>query len=563
MKKRAGAILLTMAGIAVLSSCGAENEKASSQAATSAVASSVAVSSSVASSEETEEKYYDVEVNADDPYDHYFSNTLRFSDMNTSISKDSAGNYAGSFITEGVAKMSLKSITDGDTAVFYLNNESDTYTVAGKSYSYVTIRFTGIDTPESTSSIDPWGKAASNYAKSVLKNAEGWIVDASDYETDASRNYAGRLDSNGTRWLGVVWYCPQGQDPQDLSTYRCYQLDLIEECYSEGVYFESERNAYTASKTTEPILYSRYTEKDGEKRYGSIRLGELFYETGNRMSKCSKELRVHGEIDPNYDYSKNPTSYTITEALSDEHRDTIITRGTYVELTGVITRYVSNNFYMCDEQGTALYVYMGIEGNSISTLFQVGDTIKIRGRLCEYGGQYQMSGVVFKSSTFTKVTGDDAIAMPEVIDLDQVAAADLTEEYVRSILGQIVTKTITVKSGSVSLSKDNSYSFTDASGKVEGMDLTGSSYSSDGYLQVRVNGTLSPNYDILDYANYNSKTGKYTFKDGTYKVTGIMGIYQEEDYTKSNVIPSYQIVIGNRDRTNADGTIVNEIVAVS
>ena len=547
MKKGFGLWLLALTGAVALTGCG-EEEK------------TVASSSTV-----TEEKYYDVEVNADDPYDHYFSNTLRFSDMNTSISKDSAGNYAGSFITEGVAKMSLKSVTDGDTAVFYLNNETDTYTVAGKSYSYVTIRFTGIDTPESTSSIDPWGKAASNYAKSILKNAEGWIVDASDYETDASRNYAGRLDSNGTRWLGVVWYCPQGQDPEDLSTYRCYQLDLIEECYSEGVYFDSERIAYTADSASEPILYSRYEQKADEeyKRYGSIYLGELFYEAGNRMSKCSKALRVHGETDPNFDYSTTPTSYTITEALSDEHRDTIITRGTYVELTGVITRYVSNNFYMCDEQGTPLYVYMGIEGNSISSVFKVGDTIKIRGRLCEYGGQYQMSGVVFKSSTFTKVTGDDAIAMPEVIDLDQVAAADLTEEYVRSILGQIVTKTITVKSGSVSLSKDNSYSFTDTSGKVEGMDLTGSSYSSDGYLQARVNGTLSPNYDILDYANYNSKTGKYTFKAGTYKVTGIMGIYQEEDYTKSNVIPSYQIVIGNRDRTNADGTIVNEIVALS
>ena len=280
------------------------------------------------------------------------------------------------------------------------------------------------------------------------------------------------------------------------------------------------------------------------------------------MAKCEKPLRVHGETDPNFDYSTTPTSYTITEALSDEHRDSIITKGTYVELTGVITRYVSNNFYMCDEQGTPLYVYMGIEGNSISSVFKVGDTIKIRGRLCEYGGQYQMSGVVFKSSTFTKVTGDGAISLPQVIDLDEIEESELTETYIKSILGQIVTKTITVKSGSVSLSKDNSYSFTDANGKVIGMDLTGSSYDSDGHIQARVNGTLSPNYAITDYATYDSKTGKYTFKAGTYKVTGIMGIYQEDDYTKSTIIPSYQIVIGNRDRLDESGNIVNEIVAV-
>ena len=151
--------------------------------------------------------------------------------------------------------------------------------------------------------------------------------------------------------------------------------------------------------------------------------------------------------------------------------------------------------------------------------------------------------------------------MPEVIDLDEIPASELTEDYIKSILGQIVTKTITVESGSVSLSKDNSYSFTDSNGKVNGMDLTGSSYSTDGYIQARVNGTLSPNYDITDFATYNSKTGKYTFKAGTYKVTGIMGIYQEEDYTKTNIIPSYQIVIGNRDRLDESGNIINEIVA--
>ena len=177
MKKGFGLWLLALTGAVALTGCGSKNDTAAS------------------SSQVSEEKYYDVEVDAENPYDHYFSNTLRFSDMNTTIAKDSAGNYAGSFIADGVAKLSLKSITDGDTAVFYLNNESDTYTVAGKSYPYISVRFTGIDTPESTSSVDPWGKAASNYAKSILKNAEGWIVDASDYETNASRNYSERLET--------------------------------------------------------------------------------------------------------------------------------------------------------------------------------------------------------------------------------------------------------------------------------------------------------------------------------------------------------------------------------
>jgi hypothetical protein len=50
---------------------------------------------------------------------------------------------------------------------------------------------------------------------------------------------------------------------------------------------------------------------------------------------------------------------------------------------------------------------------------------------------------------------------------------------------------------------------------------------------------------------------------GTYKVTGIMSIYLEDDYTKAEVNPSYQIVVGNRPIVdNGDGTttVVNEIV---
>ena len=67
-------------------------------------------------------------------------------------------------------------------------------------------------------------------------------------------------------------------------------------------------------------------------------------------------------------------------------------------------------------------------------------------------------------------------------------------------------------------------------------------------LQVRVNGTLAPTY---------SKDG---FVEGkTYKVTGILSIYANEDYTVPFSYPSYQIVVGNR---NLNGTIVNEIEEV-
>ena len=550
MRKKFGLIFLALVLLLSLGSCDKNNEVPNENP-----------------NEAEKQDYFDVEVNKDNPYDHYFSNKISFASTGTSIKKN--GKDTG-FITDGVAKLQLKSVTDGDTAVFYLNNgETDTYTVAGKTYQWVTVRFQGIDTPESTSSIDAWGKAASKYGKKLLKEAEGIIVDATEVasDDDASRNYVDRLDSNGTRWIALVWYCPKGGNPNDLTQYRSYQLDMIEECYSEGVYFKSSRNVYNANRTTEPILYERYKKVtdlvtgEVEDRYGSMRFGEVCYEAGLRMQRCEKKLRVHGETDPNYDYSKTPTVTTITNVLNDlktNPDNNFMTKGTYVEVKGVITRFIGNNFYMQDENGSPLYVYMGIDGNSICDAFTTGDTIKIRGRICEYGGQYQMSGVVFKQSTFQKVTGDEAISLPEVIDLDAVKAeGKLTAEYVKSIVGKLVSYTVTVKANAtITQSKDSTYSLNDTY-IVPGLN-TNSTYDSNKVIQVRVNGTLAPGYDV---SIFGTNTGVFKWKatGGTYKVTGIMGIYQEEDYTQEDIYPSYQILPGNRDRL-VNGESINEIV---
>lgn len=501
-----------------------------------------------------EEQYFDT---AATEVDHFFSNQLSFADMNTPITKNSNGKLEGKFIAEKVAKLTLKSVTDGDTAVFYLNNESDTYTVTGKSYPYVTIRFLGIDTPESTSSIDPWGKEASKYAKTILKEAEGIIVDSSDLENNIEKNYIDRLDSNGTRWLGLVWYCPKGGNPEDLTQYRSYQLDLIEECYSGFSSFSTTRFGYNANPTTEPILYKRYESVknlitgENEKRFGSMLLNELFFEADNRMQKCSTKIRVHGEIDPNYDYNRTPTELTITQAKADI--DNLINKGSYVRLTGVITRFVESNFYFEDAQGSALYVYMGIDGNSINSMFNVGDTIKISGRLCEYGGQYQMSGIIFDEKTFIKVENEsEKIPMPEPI----VLTGEETVEEIKGLIGRLVTTEIELNYRG-SQSKNGAYSLT-SSRLIKGLEHLEEKidyknyYKSICFMEVRINGQLVPGYD---YAAFSLSEAS----PKTYNVTGIMGIYYEEDYTKESY-PSYQIVVGNRYRP--DG-IVNEIVELA
>ncbi|MCK5761459.1 MAG: thermonuclease family protein, partial [Candidatus Izimaplasma sp.] len=95
--------------------------------------------------------------------------------------------YADSnFIADGIGEVTLSRCIDGDTAIF---NEGSTH---------FTVRFLGIDTPESTYKFDPWGKAASQFTCDKLENATTIVL---EWDSGAET----RTDGNG-RYLGWVWY---------------------------------------------------------------------------------------------------------------------------------------------------------------------------------------------------------------------------------------------------------------------------------------------------------------------------------------------------------------------
>ena len=147
--------------------------------------------------------------------------------------------YTGkSFINDGIGEVKLVRPVDGDTARFR-------DPIAGVEFS---LRYLGIDTPESTRQKDPWGKAASDYSKQRL-NAATTIV----LEAEGSRN-----DLYG-RYLGWVWL--DGE---------LYNLQVVEEAYS---------NATCGGDSK----YSEYM----------LDVDAHVQQTGRRF---------FGEIDPNYDY---------------------------------------------------------------------------------------------------------------------------------------------------------------------------------------------------------------------------------------------------------------------
>ncbi len=147
--------------------------------------------------------------------------------------------YKGkSFINDGIGEVKLVRPVDGDTARF-----KDIIT--GQEFS---LRYLGIDTPESTREKDPWGKEASDYSKRRLNAATTIVLEAEGSRTDMYGRY-----------LGWVWL--DGE---------LYNLQVVEEAYS---------NSTCGSD-------SKYYQYMADVDVHVSQTGRRFF----------------GEIDPNYDY---------------------------------------------------------------------------------------------------------------------------------------------------------------------------------------------------------------------------------------------------------------------
>jgi len=117
------------------------------------------------------------------------------------------------FFTDGVGEVTLFTTIDGDTAHFKP-------VVTTTSSLTIKVRFYGIDTPESTGRVQPYGKQASNFTKEKLKNAaaNGTIV----LGGVSSAYGAPSTDANG-RYLACVWIC---EDKKNAEIYELVNLNL-------------------------------------------------------------------------------------------------------------------------------------------------------------------------------------------------------------------------------------------------------------------------------------------------------------------------------------------------
>ncbi len=115
--------------------------------------------------------------------------------------------YEGkTFLEDGIEQVDLATCIDGDTAHFYAADGTR-----------IKSRYYGIDTPESTGSVQPYGRGASNFNKEKLQAADesGTIViTGTTLDTYEAPSY----DTTGERYVTLVWINTEKEnaDPSEL-----------------------------------------------------------------------------------------------------------------------------------------------------------------------------------------------------------------------------------------------------------------------------------------------------------------------------------------------------------
>ena len=128
--------------------------------------------------------------------------------------------YEGkNFLDDGIGQVTLYNPVDGDTAHFYQKETQE-----GRKERLVKVRFYGIDTPESTGQIEPWGKKASKFTTEKLQTAKTIVLTNGDLTAVAAS-----ADSTGTRFKAMVWISEQENAP--IEALKCLNLWVVQEGY--------------------------------------------------------------------------------------------------------------------------------------------------------------------------------------------------------------------------------------------------------------------------------------------------------------------------------------------
>lgn len=370
---------------------------------------------------------------------------------------------------DGVTYATVDKYVDGDTTYFRANLSTGP--------NDISVRYLGLDTPESTYKVEPWGIAAAKFTKEKLESAESIIL-----QSDPT----GLFDSN-SRYLAYVWYRTSSTSP-----YRLLNLEIVEEGYSP-------------SKGLTNTLYM-----------------QTFYDASTR-AQAFKD-RTNGEVDPTYDYNAQGQKYTLKQIIdtfgTPEAIESEEYKGTKVYIEGLVTRklgissayieQVNEGYYTVNENGDevfvpgdgktyGVYVYGGFEEN---LKLAEGNYIITNANISYHNGALQVVGVNNTNITVDS-TGNPVTPVA-------ITSSDWTNMTTDMACRLVKFDTLTVTGG-----KDDEN--TDA--------YTIYTTTSDG---VRVNIRIDANVALKVTGIMKNKTWE-TFKDCTFvNVVGIVQPYYDD-----------------------------------
>lgn len=316
-----------------------------------------------------------------------------FVDYASTVKFDPASGRASATVT-------VRSYIDGDTTHF---NVPTTVNETG----VLKARYLGVNTPESTGKIQPWGKKASNYTKNALKNATSIMI-----ESDTAK---WNPDSTGERFLVWVWY-----KTAETEDYRCLNLEIL------------QAGLAVSSKASDTC-------------YGEICTKILNQAVQHKLYVHSKEK------DPDFYYGKAlPMTLKELKTNIEKYRDKS------VSFEGVVVRAANQTAYVEEyDEETGLYfgiqVYYGFDLGSHGTqILSSGNRVRIVGSVQYYenGGTYQISDITYSamrpdapenikkiseghSASYTEVTAKDLLTKKislEITETDDEGNEKLTNK---------------------------------------------------------------------------------------------------------------------------------------
>lgn len=367
------------------------------------------------------------------------------------------------FVKDGIGEVVINQFVDGDTAHFKTKNGEK-----------ITCRFSGINTPESTYKVEPWGFAASNHTKNKLKSAHKIVLQ--------SENLEERFDSTGERYLCWVWLIDENGDS------RLLNLELAEIALAKAKASDTKLNE-TFSKAIYNVT----------------------------LNRC----RIYGyNNDPDYDYSKESTAMSLKEIKANygtieaavnkkDQGKKVVISGVVARRDGISSAYIQQ-YNDEDNKYYGVYVYGGYEPKAG---LKLGNSVVIEGKIGYYFGTLQITDIQVKVRSFAPEDPNSAINIDYLADNSVVSVDNPV------LIGSLVNLTNLKVTGGYD-GNDNAFTI-----QTNYVDKNGKEIR----LDVRVGNNINlvgPDGRITSYKWFNGKTIK--------SITAVVSYYDSNTDDSNN-----------------------------